>query len=131
MAKKQKYVDLYASVGKNDYFGTVFDGMCKSDAYKNLSLSAKHFYTLCRVQSQSKHGRQCLYKHSEESERNYNDNDFVFPSSHLKLYGIDRGNAKRYFDELIKAGFVDRKECNKVRKKMNVYSFSNRWKNTS
>ena len=130
-SKKAKYVDCYASIGNNDTFGTIYDGMCKSHAYKNLSLGAKQFYILCRVQSRSKLGRQCLYKHGAEYDRQYNDNDFVFPSSHLALYGVDRRNAKKYFDQLIKAGFIEKKESNNHRWKVNVYSFSMRWRDTS
>lgn len=128
---KSKYIDLYASTGNGDFFGTLYDGMCKSKAYQELSIGARHFYTLCRVQSRSKHGTSCLYKHGAENGITYTEHDFVFPSSHLELYGVDRSNASRYFQELIKAGFIDKKEKNQHRKKVNVYSFSDRWKKTA
>lgn len=127
---KKQYVDRYASAIVNDRFGTVFDSMCKSDSYKRLGLGARHFYTLCRVQAQSKEGRACLYKHGEDYDRMYTERDFVFPAAHLKEYGIDRSNAHRYFDELEAAGFIVKKEQNKFMKKVNVYSFSDRWKDS-
>lgn len=130
-SKKPKYKDLYASIGDKDFFGTIYDGMCRSKAYQSLSIGAKHFYTLCRVQAKSTHGKSCLYKHSEEYGITYTEHDFVFPASHLTMYGVDRSNASRYFKELEAAGFIDKKEKNKHMKKVNVYSFSNRWKNTS
>ena len=129
--KKQQYKDFCASAGSNDYFGTLYDGMCRSKAYQSLGIGAKHFYTLCRVQSRSKQGRACLYQHSTEYGITYTENDFVFPAEHLKMYGIDRSNANRYFGELEKAGFITKKEKNNHIKKVNVYSFSDKWKNTS
>lgn len=130
-SKKPKYKDLYASVGDKDFFGTIYDGMCKSKKYQALSIGAKQFYTLCRVQAKSSHGTSCLYKHGAELGITYTEHDFVFPASHLKMYGFDRSNASRYFKELIAAGFINIKESNKHMKKVNVYSFSNRWKNSS
>ncbi len=131
-SKKPKYKDIYASVDANDkYFGTLFGGMLKSEAYQKLSLGAKQFYTYCRVQAKSSEGTSCLYKHGEECGENYTDHDFVFPAKHLEEYNIKRSNANRYFNELIAAGFIEIREKNKHRKKVNVYSFSTRWKDTS
>lgn len=126
--KKQKFTDCAASLGASDYFGTVFDGMCQSKAYQSLNLSARHFYTLCRVQARSPHGRACLYRHGEEFGVTYTDRDFVFPSKHLQLYGVDRGNAHKCFRKLIEAGFIEKREGNKHMKKVNVYRFSEKWK---
>ena len=128
----QGYRDIFASCsGDKDRFGRVYDSMCKHQNYKNLSIGAKQFYTLCRVQSASVQGKTCLYKHGEEYKITYTERDFVFPASHLKMYGIDRSNANRYFKELIEAGFIDKKESNKPIKKVNVYSFSSRWQHSS
>lgn len=128
--KKKKYKDITASAKGNDYFGTIYDGMCKSAQYKRLSIGAKQFYTICRVQSHSSHGRACLYNHGNEFGIKYTENDFVFPSSHLMMYGYDRSNAGKYFKELMAAGFIIKKEGNKALKKVNVYSFSDNWKKT-
>lgn len=129
--KKPQYKDCFASAGEKDYFGTIYDGMCKSTAYQSLGIGARHFYTLCRVQARSTHGKACLYKHGDEYGIQYNEHDFVFPAKHLEMYGIDRSNASRYFKELEAAGFITKKEKNKHIKKVNVYSFSDRWKDTS
>lgn len=129
--RKLRYKDPAASIGEKDNFGMIYDSMCKSKAYKTLSLGAKHFYTLCRVQSQSAQGRACLYKHREEENSIYTERDFVFPAKHLAIYGVDRSNANKYFKQLEAAGFIEVKENNKHRKKVNVYSFSARWKNSS
>ena len=126
--KKRKYKDLRASVSGNDYFGTVYDGMCRSKAYRNLTIGARHFYTLCRVQARSTHGRACLYKHAEEYGLTYGEHCFVFPASHLAMYGIDRSNACRYFKELEAAGFIKQVESNKAVRKVSVYEFSSGWK---
>lgn len=128
---KQPYCDIRACLGVKDRFGTLYDGMCTSKAYIELSIGAKQFYTLCRVQAQSARGKACLYKHAEEFGISYNDHCFVFPSSHLEKYGYDRSNAVKYFNELVAAGFIKKLERNKHLKKVNVYEFIEDWKNSS
>ena len=128
---KKKYLDNAASLGESDFFGTIYDGMCQSKQYQSLSIGARQFYTLCRVQSRSSHGKACLSRHGQEENTTYTDYCFCFPAKHLKLYGVDRSNANRYLNELINAGFIDLLEQNKHRKKINVYCFSSRWKQTS
>lgn len=127
--KKAKYRDRMASLVDADTFGTLYDSMLKAESFQNLPIGAKFFYVCCRVQAQSKAGKQCLYKHAEENERKYNENYFVFPAEHLRLYGIDRSNARRMFDQLEKAGFVKKIESNQHQKKVNVYAFVDDWKN--
>lgn len=125
---RPKYNDKYASLIKGENYGTIFESMCLSAAYQSLGNGAKQFYTMCRVEARSKQGGACLYKHSNEYGITYNENDFVFPSSHLRKYGYDRSNASHLFDELEAAGFVIRKEKNKHIRKTSVYSFSEKWK---
>lgn len=127
--KKPRYTDKNASLGNKDYFGTIFDGMLQHPQFKALTCGAKLFYCHCRVQAKSEHGRSCLYQHGKEFGRDYTDADFVFPASHLEKYGYDRSNASRYFKELEKAGFLIKKEKNQHMKKVNVYAFSDHWKN--
>lgn len=129
--KKPRYTDINASIGSNDYFGTVFDGMFQHPQFQKLTCGARLFYCYCRVQAKSEHGRSCLYQHGKEFGITYTDADFVFPAKHLEMYGYDRSNATRYFKELENAGFLTKKEKNKHMKKVNVYSFSDRWKNSS
>lgn len=130
--KKERYYDLNASLTKTDTFGTIFDSMLKHDSFLRLSPTAKLLYIYCRNQAQSKEGKTTLYNHGNEYNIQYaHDTDFVFPAKHLKEYGLDRRNADKYFKELIAAGFLVKRECNKVRYKVNIYSFSDKWKNTS
>lgn len=133
MAKKRKdNRDLYASLDADDRtFTRIYPGMIKSQAYQNLSLGAKHFYVLCRCQAASKEGRQVLFNHGREYGIRYDENDFVFPASHLEKFGIRRENSWRYFKELKEGGFIEKKEGNKPLKRVNVYSFSTRWKHSS
>lgn len=126
--KKQTYCDKMASIGEKDYYGTLFDSMCKSSQYQSLSIGARHFYTLCRVQAKSTHGTSCLHKHAQEYGRTYSEYCFVFPAKHLSMYGIDRANASRYFKELENAGFIKKVEKNNNQQKVNVYEFSCEWK---
>lgn len=129
MAKKNKYsVDIYGSKSPNDKFGMVYDGLLKSKAFQELECGARFFYIVCRVQARSKEGTSSLYRHGEEHGIMFAPNDFVFPASHMKLYGIDRSNGSKWMKQLIKAGFIEIKEQNKHRYKINVYSFSIKWK---
>lgn len=129
--KKVFKSDPYASAIPNDKFGMLYYSMLTSKQFTSLSKGAQHLYVCCRVQARSSNAKACLYAHGKEGERVYTDNDFVFPKSHLALFGIDYKNATKYFDQLITAGFIDRKEKNKYCKRVNVYTFSDRWKYTS
>ena len=126
-AKKNR--DIMASLNDSDRsFTRIYPGLIRSRAYHSLSLGAKQFYLLCRVQACSKEGRAVLYRHGKEFGVEYDTNCFVFPASHLETFGIRRQNSTKYFHELEEKGFVDRVENNKHMKKVNVYRFSARWK---
>lgn len=124
--------DINASCEPFDTFGTTFDSMLTSEKYKELSLSAKHFYTVCRNQARSKRSRQCLYKFNKENGTNYDERThFVFPAAHMVIYGYDRSNGKKFLDELIENGFIIKVEKNNHRHKVNIYAFSNNWYKSS
>lgn len=127
--KKKKYNDYFASLNEQDKFGTLYAGMLTHDKFKALSIGAKYFYICCRVNLYK--GRACLYKHGKEDGTEYAENDFAFPAAQQADYGIDRSNGAKYIKELEQAGFILRKEQNAHRRKVNVYSFSDKWKNTS
>ena len=131
--KYDTYIDLNACIkGKYNSYGTMFESMCESKAFQNLSASAKNLYMLCRVQAHTNKGKSCLYKHKSENGFEYNhEKDFVFPASHLIRFGVDRSNARKIFNELIKAGFLTKREENNKIHKVNVYSFSDKWKDDS
>lgn len=128
--KKEKYWDYNASIEKGENYGTLFPSMLKSEQYKSLTIGERHFYNICRVHWQTKECQQCLYNHKQEFGTDYTKECFVFPSKHLKRYGIDRANASRYFDKLVQKGFIEKVESNKSIQKVNVYKFSRKWKDT-
>jgi len=118
---------------ERDSFGMIYDSMLRSNAYKNLTLREKHFYTICRVYARTEKANQIKYNFQKECRKfnpkiTFEDIDFCFPETQLKRYGIDKSNASKMFDSLEKNGFIVRKMKNKDRQKMNVYSFSNNWK---
>ena len=129
MARKKQYKpDIYASAGNRDTFAMIYHDLIISDAFQSLTCAEKLFYVICRVQSRSQKGRECLYKHGIEEGVKYNEHDFVFPASHMKKYGYDRSNGQKYLKALIDKGFIKRKEQNNHRYKVNVYSFTDGWK---
>ena len=130
MARKKQYKpDIYASTGNRDTFAMIYHGLITSDAFQSLTCGEKMFYVICKIQSKSRRGLECLYKHGKEEGVQYNtDQDFVFPAEHMKEYGYDRSNGGKYLNALIKKGFIKRKEQNKHRYKVNVYSFTDEWK---
>lgn len=131
-SKKQTFKpDYYASkCGKHETFATVYDSMLKSEQFKNLSLSAKFLFLLCRNQLTSRAGRETLYNHGKEFEILYPDSCFVFPAKHQREYGLnDCSNVTKGLKELENAGFIRKYECNKHCWKVNVYQFATDWKN--
>lgn len=122
-----KFRDYLATGGGGNY-GIVYEDMAKSEIYKSLNIGAKQFYTVCRIHARTKASTQCLYKHAKEDCEKYNSSYFVFPMKQLAEYGYQRQNAKKYFDELIQKGFIERVESNAHRYKVNVYRFSDKWK---
>ena len=133
MARKKnngkKYRDLFASSGEDDtHFGMIYEGMCKHKSFQKLSTSEKIFYVLCRVQSQTAQGKRCLYNHSKFEDYQYPENCFVFPSKHMQEYGIKHQNGSRCLKALCEKGFLNRLENNTYRGRVNVYQFSDKWK---
>lgn len=133
MAKKKVPTpDFFCSADTKDVrFGRVYPGQLQSEAFKALPLGARYFYLLCRCQEQSETGKRCLYQHAAQHGRKYPAGCFVFPASALHRYGVDSGNASRYFKVLIEAGFLRMVECNKAQRLVNVYAFSAEWKKTA
>lgn len=132
MARKKYEPDFNACIGKHDTFGMVYAGMVKHESFKNLSIGEKNMYFYCRIQAKDNTAKQCLFKHGQEYGREYNpETDFVFPASHFEKYGIDRGNGSRWLHALANKGFIKIKEDNSKQKLVNVYSFIDKWKNTS
>lgn len=128
--KTTRKIDYTACIGSDDTFGMVYYSMTQSQAYKNLSLAEKHFYTICRIQSRTKQAHACLSAHGQEYGIEYDfEKDFVFPSSHLERFGYNRSNGYRLLKSLSEKGFIKVKENNRALKHVNVYSFIGEWKN--
>lgn len=129
--KRPPKSDYYAALDANDHYGTVFRSMVTSSQYNALSVGARHFYTLCRVQAQSEEGRRCLYQQAQHTGITSEAGWFVFPAKHLAACRVDRSSASRWFKELEKRGFVECIQRGKYNFSVNVYRFSDKWKNTS
>lgn len=125
--KQTPLTDLYAAAYPNDHFGTVYESMLTSPAYLGLSIGAKHFYTLCRVQAQSEEGRRCLYQCVKEYDLTVDRGYFVFPSKHLQKFDIARSKASKWFKELEANGFIKCIQRGKNCFAVNIYRFSNEW----
>lgn len=126
--RKTKIVD-FSGGEPNEPFGQSRKSVQISQQFRELSIGAKLLYCYCISQAASKKARQCLLNHGNEDGTNYVlERDFVFPATDLEQYGIDRGNACRWFSELEKKGFIIIRERNKNRRKPNVYSFSSKWR---
>lgn len=128
--KKTFKPDYFASrCGAKETYGTIYYSLLTDEKFLKLSNMARYLYVCCRVQSTSRLGRECLYNHGNEEGVVYGEGCFVLPAKHQREYGLnDRGNVAKWMKELIDAGFVDKLETNKHRKKVNVYRFSTRWR---
>ncbi len=132
MSRKKSFKpDYNACLGINDHenFGTFYESMAKSEAFKNLSNPAKQLYVLCRVQQKSSKGRSCLHEYArKEGIARFPDSCFVFPAKQQEEYGLTRTNTARYFKELMESGFIGLYQGNKHRYKINIYRFISDWK---
>lgn len=122
--------DPYASVDPSDkYFGQLYFGMLTSAPYMNLSIGEKQMYTLCRVQVHNPAARKILYLHGKTYEREYDpERCFCFPAAHLKMYGLTQARGSKQLQKLVETGFLDLIEDGSKQRLINVYRFSDRWK---
>lgn len=125
---KKNFTDpnaLITGTGDGRYYGTVGVALVRSKEFQSLSIGARATYVILRCHAQSQESRRCLHQYGEEEGRTYDPRlFFVFPASHSRLYGLDRGNATRYMKELEKNRFIKCVESNKHRRKVNIYMFS-------
>lgn len=142
MKKKQVPKWQYFN-GKESTFALIHSDLVLSEPFKKLSSSAKRFYYDCRINASRSIARKSLAKHlredmeangmesdviSMEIDRKLNEGYFVMPADHLKLFGYSRQQGYNMMLELQRGGFVEKVECNKHRKKENVYKFSTNFK---
>ncbi|MCR4751655.1 MAG: hypothetical protein K5852_05095 [Eubacterium sp.] len=147
---------LYGN-GDDLHFVMVTANLLQSEGFQELSRPAQLFYLICCAHKNTEMQRQCLYKTLEEyfnllddpkSEydlkllsgqiKNRPDDKmyFVFPASHLKLYGITPQYASKYKRELIEHGFIrvvgneKGKRCpnQDFSKRITIYAFNTGWK---
>lgn len=117
----------------------------KAPAFQSLSTPAQFFYFVCLANMHDDTARASLKRHIAETHETveaaghlYNlDIDqyldsrngyFIMPAKHIEQYGLTRQYGYKLLQELITAGFVEKVEPNKHRKKENVYRFSAAWK---
>lgn len=145
--------------GKRD-FAMIKANLLQAEGFQELSRPAQLFYLTCCAHKNTEMQRQCLYKTLEEYHalldddiskydlqleagqvKNCKDDKmyFVFPSSHLKLYGISPQYASKYKKELIQKGFIrvvgNEKGKGKANmdfsKRITIYAFTTKWKTFS
>lgn len=125
--KTVEFSRIMGGGGGGSTFCMIYESLLKNEYFQQLDGSLRYFYICCLSEWRSRDGRSCLYQHRQESQREYSIYSFVFPAKHLKQYGIDRGNASRYFDDLIALGLLRKLENNKLRQKVNVYEILDGW----
>jgi len=142
VAKSTKRAPDWA-IDDNPYskYGFLYCDLLKSKKYQALSKPAQLFYLVCIGNSHDDKARACLKEHVKRDNvfcgrPEYTDIEyffehgyFVFPARQLREYGYTRAYGWKLMQELIDAGFVEKKENNKARQQVNVYKFSTRWKN--
>ena len=116
----------------NKYFFPIRDSMIKHPAFIGLKHRTKWVLFCCLMQTQEGKAKASLYKHAEENGRQYDfDHCFVFPDKQMRSYGLEPRHARDELKELEKRGFIKKIEGNKERREVNVYQFTDSWKDTS
>lgn len=137
---------------KHSCYDVLYIDMFLSPEFQALKRTEQLFYFVCRVQSRDKECRRCLVKHfyndatnpfidadlRGDEERKYiiqndishklKDGYFVFPAKHLAKYGYSRSQGFKLLTALADKGFIEKVEKNQTRHKVNVYKFSDKWK---
>ena len=127
---KQKSLpkDIFASAKAKDNFGMIFDSMLQCERFQQLRTRTKWMYVLCRVQARTEEGGKVLHEHGKSEGKIYPLNCFVFPAAHMERYGMLKQNGSKELKALEEAGFISTVEKNSHRQKVNVYQFSEKWK---
>lgn len=158
MAKKKPKIPPYLTgEGQAEGFVMLTADLLLSEQFQQLSRPAQLFYLQCAAHKNTDLQRQCLYKTLEEYYSLLGDPKseydlklmsgqiknakqdymyFVFPTSHLALYGISPQYASKYRKELIAAGFLRTvgnekgKHCSNYdfSRRVTIYAFSTKWK---
>ncbi|MDO4973292.1 MAG: hypothetical protein Q4E38_03675 [Eubacteriales bacterium] len=95
------------------------------DCSEGRFLQVGNSLLLCEAFQRLSSGAQILYL--EMSLEAGGRREFVFPLSAAKKYGVPPRSFRRYVDELIQAGFIEKTSLKNLRQP-NEYCFSFRWK---
>ena len=90
-------------------FVFITKAMLKSDAYKELTNASRTAFLLLKA--------QCCKQDQQE---------VIFPYSHALDY-MKTNTFSRSIKQLMDIGFIDKKQSGGLFRKVNIYSFSNRW----
>lgn len=117
---------------KDHFFFPLRHSMIIHPAYISLSLYEKNILLCCMMQTQAGDAKATLLKHGNDYNRDYDIlHCFVFPDKQMKSYGLEPRHARPALNRLEEKGFIEKIEGNKDRRLVNVYRFSDKWKNTS
>ena len=148
---KQKAPEWAVNKDSRSKFDMLYIDLIQSDKFLSLDRSAQMFYIICRVNYHDPKALACLSKIIREDYESpllgdeyegvldeeiirteiatkYADGYFVMPAKHMEKYGYCRQQGGDLMKKLIAAGFIEKVQCNKNRRKVNIYKFSTRWK---
>lgn len=130
-------------------FARVSADLLKSEKFQDLSPACKYFYIVLMAYKYTSMQQECLYEykkkiHEEMGEpeilykydlnREVHDPEapeFVFPRKHYEQFGFSKAYVHKYMTELREHGFIKKKTITEKQffdKKVNLYEFSNEWK---
>lgn len=116
---------------KDFFFFPLRHSYITSPAVAKLPPAQFKMLIYCLMQTQAGDARATLIKHGEESGREYDIHCFVFPDKQMRKYGLEPRHARPALNNLIDKGFIEKIEGNKDRRLVNVYQFTDKWKNSS
>ena len=90
-------------------YNAVGSSLMRSPAFLKLKPAVRMLYLYCADQAG-------------------NAREFQMPASMLEQYGFNERTARRYFDILIEAGFLDLAQSGQNTRTPNDYRFSDRWR---
>lgn len=120
MAKKKDTAELFERLGADKRFLRVYMSMLTAPRWKKLSKGAQVLYIYMKAQYYSKNTVEY------PTERDI----FYFNDALIRYYELytNMSQYRKDRQQLIDNGFIEVVEDNHLRKKKNIYKFSDRWK---